>query len=458
MNSYTAVQQQKETIKPKGLSAGDVFKAIGWKPKKEGLEPPKEEKKSTSLEQAQQEIEKAAEELKKIGASPPEDQQTREIAELKQLESLPGHQQDKFRLRILREKYPDVANGMIRSRTDNTTPDEEGFQAEPAPREMGEAQEIQISNDIAVEERGANERQFEQPSLPTPSLSQNHRHSRLERKGRRFLERRALGRTKLGKNILAHGSNARRAAEKAAKKAAIRALKWTGKVVWSFISPFVSWWVLLGIFIIIMTGVIVGGSGPSGPGGPFPTIPPIGGTPFPSGVVPSGSPITGNAIVDAAQAIADRIQRGVCCPGWFNADPTEPGVFYWCDFMVIDSYRAAGVNIERPPGGFGLGFDGWVNFFSHPGFQFVGSNTNASNLRPGNLVLRGQNGSYHVAVLKSIDVDPTTGNGVIRTLDSNNIVTEDVFDVVGGQVKGSSHNFGCCSEQLAGFGQITGQP
>lgn len=156
-----------------------------------------------------------------------------------------------------------------------------------------------------------------------------------------------------------------------------------------------------------------------------------------------------SAIVEAAASIVTKLQRGD--NGWYNININEPGVFYWCDYLVIDSYQAAGISGWDRQSKFGYGNSS--GFFQNtPGYELDPVNTLAENLKPGDVVFYGGGDFYHVAIIKDILLDPN-GNGAIETYDSNSIEVTDHIWVNNHIPNGISQNIGNY-KKLSGFGHI----
>lgn len=177
---------------------------------------------------------------------------------------------------------------------------------------------------------------------------------------------------------------------------------------------------------------------------------PTGPAPTPAGPpIPPGD--NSNSIVATAEQIAARLKqggKGVNGP-WYSYDPSEPNVFYWCDYMVIDSWASAGVDIQRPATDVGLGYYGWLSLLHQPGFQFLPGNTPVNEIQPGDMVLMLEStGGYHVALVGAINV--VNGNGEIQTYDSNSWDVTDEIDVVDGVTVSRTHNIG--NSHISGFG------
>lgn len=144
---------------------------------------------------------------------------------------------------------------------------------------------------------------------------------------------------------------------------------------------------------------------------------------------PLGPPPIASSIIDAASQIIPLLQKGT--DDMYNVKTDEPGVYYWCTYLIVDSYNKAGfTGMTRSADGAVLTM---ASFFQHtPGYTFLAPNTPVESLQPGMVVFfQGTGaGAEHVSLIKEIDVDPTTGNGTIRTYDANNVVTEDTIFVV----------------------------
>lgn len=171
----------------------------------------------------------------------------------------------------------------------------------------------------------------------------------------------------------------------------------------------------------------------------------------PTGPEPVISSDKGNeAIVAAAAKIAARLKqggKGMNGP-WYSYDPSEPNIFYWCDYIVIDSWAAAGVDIKRPATNVGLGYRGWLDLLSTSGFHYLQGKPPVSDIQPGDMVLMTDSTGYHVAIVGAIKV--VNGNGEIQTYDSNSWDVTDSIDVVNGFPVSHTHNIG--GSDISGFG------
>lgn len=201
-------------------------------------------------------------------------------------------------------------------------------------------------------------------------------------------------------------------------------------------------------FILIFTGgLLIGGTGPEG------TTP----TPIISGA-PSQNPspppiITG--IASIAQQILGLLQKGT--DGLYNFKIDEPGVFYWCTYLIVDAYNNIGIT------GLNRIFHGGVinmkNYFSdtianNNKLRFLSSSTSVTSLRSGDVIFFEGSGSQHANLVSSVDIDEN-GNGVIHTLDSNNVFKEDVVFVknyIATKAQTTQRLY-----SVTGYGQITGQ-
>lgn len=112
----------------------------------------------------------------------------------------------------------------------------------------------------------------------------------------------------------------------------------------------------------------------------------------------------------------------------YNVKVDEPGVYYWCTYLIVDSYNKAGVlDLNRVDHG---GVINMKNFFARSGrFKFLPPETPAEQLKPGDVIFFEGIGQ-HVSLIKSIEMDPAgTGRGVIHTYESNNVQLEDNVNV-----------------------------
>ncbi|TSC87839.1 MAG: Uncharacterized protein G01um10147_342 [Microgenomates group bacterium Gr01-1014_7] len=129
----------------------------------------------------------------------------------------------------------------------------------------------------------------------------------------------------------------------------------------------------------------------------------------------------------------------------------EPGVYYWCTFLIVDAYNRAGY--------FGLSRGSHAavltmkSFFANTaGYQLLQASSAVEQLRPGDVIFFEGIGNQHASLIRSVEVSQE-GNGVIRTYDANNVVTEDVVSVqnhraINAQTTARRYN-------ITGFGQAT---
>lgn len=141
-----------------------------------------------------------------------------------------------------------------------------------------------------------------------------------------------------------------------------------------------------------------------------------------SGAASSGGNST---IVSAAAEIVNTLAIGT--ESMFNAKTDEPGVYYWCTFLIADAYNKAGISgVTRSAHAAVVTMKAF--FASTEGFSLFPPETPAEQLAPGDVVFFEGNGQ-HVSLIKSVTLNEE-GNGAIHTYDSNNVVTEDVITVV----------------------------
>lgn len=139
----------------------------------------------------------------------------------------------------------------------------------------------------------------------------------------------------------------------------------------------------------------------------------------------------------------------------FNVKTDEPGVYYWCTYLIIDSYNKAGyTGLTR------ASHAGVINmkfFFSNSQlnrgqYKFLSLNTPVEQLRPGDVIFFEGKGQ-HVSLIKSVDINEL-GHGSIHTYESNNIQFEDVVSVIdhiAQKAQTTSRSY-----SITGFGQVVG--
>lgn len=146
------------------------------------------------------------------------------------------------------------------------------------------------------------------------------------------------------------------------------------------------------------------------------------------------SPAT-NTIVQKAFEIVQLLQKrlddcgGISCY-LFNFKRDEPKEYYWCTFLVIDSYNNSGFSgLTRNAHASVLGMKRFFQDSSQNGgnYKFLPPETPANNLRPGDVIFFEGIGQ-HVSLIKDFNLDES-GNGTIKTYDSNNVGIEDVVFV-----------------------------
>lgn len=139
----------------------------------------------------------------------------------------------------------------------------------------------------------------------------------------------------------------------------------------------------------------------------------------------AASQIITSSIIDAALQITPLLSKGI--DGLYNVKADESGVYYWCTYIVIDSYGDAGFKgMDRGAEGSVFNMKGF--FASTPGYQLLPPSTPVESLVPGATIIFEGSEEEHVALVKNVDLD-SNGNGVIHTLESNNVVTSDVVTV-----------------------------
>lgn len=145
----------------------------------------------------------------------------------------------------------------------------------------------------------------------------------------------------------------------------------------------------------------------------------------PAASISSSSPAL-EKILNTASSIVGSLRFG--SDGFTNVKPDEPGVYYWCTYLVADSYAAAGFT------GFNRGTLGAVvnmaPFFANRGkeLQFLDYRTGShedilKRVQPGFAMFfisvpGVHTGKEHVAIVKTVQID-AKGNGFIDTIDSN---------------------------------------
>lgn len=174
-------------------------------------------------------------------------------------------------------------------------------------------------------------------------------------------------------------------------------------------------------------------------------------TPVASTLPTTGSTIL-NAIVNAASQITSTLSLG--SDGLYDVKPGESGT-YQCTYLVVDSYRAAGLK------GMDRAGEGWVinmkNFFANTsGYQLAPANSDVRSLRPGDVVILEGPGSpgnlsQHASIIKSIDTKDN-GTGTITTFDANNVTTQDKISVRDFKAVSAST---VPTYAITGFGQVT---
>lgn len=154
-----------------------------------------------------------------------------------------------------------------------------------------------------------------------------------------------------------------------------------------------------------------------------------------------------SAIVDAASTITPLLRIGE--ENLYNTKIDEPGVYYWCTYLAIDSYNKAGLDgLTRTENGTVLSMKSF--FASTPGYILLAPSVSVEHLSPGNVIFFEGEGQ-HASLIKSMQVDEN-GNGAIRTFDANNIVTEDVVAVRNYQATKAQTTSRIFT--ITGFGQV----
>lgn len=175
------------------------------------------------------------------------------------------------------------------------------------------------------------------------------------------------------------------------------------------------------------------------PKGPPPTTTQAGTT------LPGIGPLAG--AVEAASQIIGLLSKG--SEGYYNGKADEPGVYYWCTYLIVDSFNRAGITgLSRAAHAAVLNMKSF--FANTSGYRLLSSDTTVEQLQPGNVVFFEGSGNQHVSLIKSFDLDEN-GNGAIKTYDSNNVVTEDTIFVV--NHKATKAHTTARLYQITGFGQ-----
>lgn len=136
---------------------------------------------------------------------------------------------------------------------------------------------------------------------------------------------------------------------------------------------------------------------------------------------------------------------------WLYNKKEDESVYYWCTYLIIDSYNKSGFpELTRASH---AGVIGMKNFFSSGGkYKLLPADTPVENLKPGNVIFFEGKGQ-HVSLIKSVDINEL-GHGSIHTYESNNVQTEDVVFVKNHIAQKAQATSGRYS--ITGFGQVVG--
>jgi len=135
----------------------------------------------------------------------------------------------------------------------------------------------------------------------------------------------------------------------------------------------------------------------------------------------------------------------------YNVKVDEPGVYYWCTYLIVDSYNKAGIlDLNRVDHGSVIAIK---EFFKRSGrFKFLPPETPAEQLKPGDVIFFEGIGQ-HVSLIKSLEMDPSgSGLGEIHTYESNNVQLEDNVGVKNHVATKAQTTSGRYS--ITGFGRV----
>lgn len=165
-----------------------------------------------------------------------------------------------------------------------------------------------------------------------------------------------------------------------------------------------------------------------------------------------GNPVVSDLqdIIACAETITQELQKA----SLYSIKPSEPGVYYWCTYLIVDCYTKHGAKgLSR--GAHGSVFAMRRFFASTPGYIYVdylADKQKALNqIEPGyaiflQSVFDQHTNSEHVSIIKTKQID-AHGNGYIETLDSNSSSRGHKFPVAGWQVKNTFY-------PVVGFGGV----
>lgn len=163
-----------------------------------------------------------------------------------------------------------------------------------------------------------------------------------------------------------------------------------------------------------------------------------------------GTAVDGGPIVEWAQKIADKLEKGAngylskmvaeICNGkicahkkiGLNNVPDK----YWCTWIVIDAYTLAGIKVPQNLVAVGL----YKEMKGLPNFQGAGASgvENLRKVKPGYAIAFGQHENDgpggHIGLVKSITID-AKGNGKIITLESNSSAKSHIWPIAKGVIK-----------------------
>jgi len=126
------------------------------------------------------------------------------------------------------------------------------------------------------------------------------------------------------------------------------------------------------------------------------------------------------------------------------------GAFYWCTLSIIDSYRLAGIDgLNRgmtfviQVHNYWMSAAGTAAGYKYVEYELANKIQALQNVYPGYAMFMERvrlvqtfDGNEHVALVREIKVDPTTGNGYIKTYESNGGIKDVTYPVSGGDIIG----------------------
>lgn len=163
-------------------------------------------------------------------------------------------------------------------------------------------------------------------------------------------------------------------------------------------------------------------------------------------------------VIDWAQKISDKLQIGgggsLSSSGYDNltrvianncgrSTPKAQWLGqYWCTWIIMDSYKLAGVPIARNPGVVAM-HKWWRRAAGFKYIDYSGSKENLQQVKPGfamflESVPGKHNGHEHVALVKEITVD-SRGNGTLITLESNASKKSKTYPVSNWKIKNTTY-------------------